>query len=158
MSATAARRSPVRAWFDLARAGNFPSVVSNVLAALVLSAPLASISPDWPDARTFLLAALAGCLIYAGGATLNDVIDAGFEPGEGGLVEAQKPVKLMRLLLELCTRPGSLILDPFAGSGTTAIAAREAGRRCLCIERNPDLCRLAERRLAEAAAGARSPQ
>jgi len=65
-----------RVWFDLARAGNFPSVVSNVLAALVLSAAGA---PTWPPLATFVLAALAGCLIYAGGATFNDVFDAGFD-------------------------------------------------------------------------------
>jgi len=80
--------------------------------------------------------------------SVDNVIDANFEPGEAGLVEAQKPVKLMRVLIELCTRPGSLILDPFAGSGTTALAAQETGRRCLAIERDPELCQLAERRLA----------
>ncbi len=66
-------RSAVRACFDLARAGNFPSVASNVLAALVLSA---AIGPRWPAATTLALAVLAGCLIYAGGATFNDVADA----------------------------------------------------------------------------------
>lgn len=66
----------VRPWFDLARAGNFPSVVSNTLAALVLSAPVVG---SWPAVGTLVLAALAGCLIYAGGATLNDVADAAFD-------------------------------------------------------------------------------
>ncbi len=78
---------------------------------------------------------------------VDNVVEVGFEPGEGGLVEAQKPVRLMRVLMELCTRPGSLILDPFAGSGTTALAARQSGRRCLAIERNPELCELAKQRL-----------
>jgi 4-hydroxybenzoate polyprenyltransferase len=63
-----------RAWFDLARAGNFPSVFSNVLAALVLSAPAGF---NW--GLGFGLCALAGCLVYAGGATFNDVADAGFD-------------------------------------------------------------------------------
>ncbi|MEI6463675.1 MAG: UbiA family prenyltransferase [Verrucomicrobiota bacterium] len=66
----------VRPWFDLARAGNFPSVVSNTLAALVLSAPVLG---TWPAAGTLALAAFAGCLIYAGGATFNDVADAAFD-------------------------------------------------------------------------------
>ncbi len=65
-----------RVWFDLARAGNFPSVASNVLAALVLSTPSA---PGWPATGPFILAAIAGCLIYAGGATFNDVADAAFD-------------------------------------------------------------------------------
>ncbi|HEU5076758.1 MAG TPA: DNA methyltransferase [Polyangiaceae bacterium] len=83
---------------------------------------------------------------------VDNVIEASFEPGEAGLVEAQKPVKLMRVLIELCTRPGSLVLDPFAGSGTTALAAQQTARRCLAIERDPELCRLAERRLSESTA------
>lgn len=71
-----ARRSVVRACFDLARAGNFPSVASNVLAALVLSSV---VGPGWPAAGTLALAIVAGCLIYAGGATFNDVADAAFD-------------------------------------------------------------------------------
>lgn len=70
--------SQFRAWFDLARAGNFPSVASNVLAALVLAAPAGEL---WPHAGVLVLAIVAGCLIYAGGATLNDVADAAFDAG-----------------------------------------------------------------------------
>jgi 4-hydroxybenzoate polyprenyltransferase len=68
--------SPTRAVFDLARAGNFPSVASNVLAALVLSA---AGGPGWPPAGSLALAVVAGCLIYAGGATLNDFFDTRFD-------------------------------------------------------------------------------
>jgi 4-hydroxybenzoate polyprenyltransferase len=67
----------LRVWFDLARAGNFPSVASNVLAALVLSCteiPCAGFS-----GTVLAIAILAGCLLYAGGATFNDVFDAGFD-------------------------------------------------------------------------------
>jgi 4-hydroxybenzoate polyprenyltransferase len=74
---TAATRSPARAWLDLARAGNFPSVWSNVLAALVLSAPPGS--TPWPPLAVWLLATLAATLVYAGGATLNDVADEEFD-------------------------------------------------------------------------------
>ncbi len=69
-------RSAARAWFDLARAGNFPSVWSNVLAALVLSS---SAGYTWPLAATWMLATLAGTLAYAGGTTLNDVADLAFD-------------------------------------------------------------------------------
>ena len=72
---TGPSRSRARAWFDLARAGNFPSVASNVLAALVLSSAVTS----WPAGGLFALAVVAGCLIYAGGATFNDVADAAFD-------------------------------------------------------------------------------
>jgi len=69
-------RAAPRVWFDLARAGNFPSVASNVLAALILSAPLGA---RFPSAGLLGLTVAAGCLIYAGGATFNDVADAEFD-------------------------------------------------------------------------------
>lgn len=68
----------VRALFDLARAGNFPSVASNVLAALVLSAAAGPAYP-FPTTGLLLLTVVAACLVYAGGATFNDVFDAGFD-------------------------------------------------------------------------------
>ena len=71
-----ANRSSFRLWLDLARAGNFPSVWSNVLAALVLSMPVAGAWPPW---WLIGLGFLAGSLTYAGGTTLNDVADARFD-------------------------------------------------------------------------------
>lgn len=71
--------SNARVWFDLARAGNFPSVASNVLAALILSSPDLSSGFVWPRGSVLALTILAGCLIYAGGATFNDVADADFD-------------------------------------------------------------------------------
>jgi 4-hydroxybenzoate polyprenyltransferase len=64
-----------RVVFDLARAGNFPSVASNVIAALVLS----SAGYAWPAGGGLALAIIGGCLTYAGGATFNDVFDAAFD-------------------------------------------------------------------------------
>lgn len=48
-----------------------------------------------------------------------------------------KPVELMRWLIRLVTPPGGVVLDPFAGSGTTAVAATVEGRRCVLVEREP---------------------
>ena len=62
-----------------------------------------------------------------------------------------KPIAVMRWLCRLTTPPGALILDPFAGSGTTGVAARMEGRRALLIEREPRYCGDIERRLARAA-------
>ncbi|HJC61880.1 MAG TPA: site-specific DNA-methyltransferase [Candidatus Dietzia intestinigallinarum] len=52
-----------------------------------------------------------------------------------------KPEALMRRIVELATGPGDLVVDLFAGSGTTAVAARDLGRRWVVIERNPDTVR-----------------
>ena len=49
----------------------------------------------------------------------------------------QKPVALFDYLIRTYTNPGDLVLDNCAGSGTTAIAAEQTGRRWLCIEREP---------------------
>lgn len=46
-----------------------------------------------------------------------------------------KPVALMRWLVALVTPPGGMVLDPFAGSGTTGAAAIECGRNAILIER-----------------------
>jgi site-specific DNA-methyltransferase (adenine-specific) len=58
-----------------------------------------------------------------------------------------KPLALMRELVTLFTDPGDLILDCFAGSGTTGLAARLEGRRALLIEREERYCEVAARRL-----------
>jgi site-specific DNA-methyltransferase (adenine-specific) len=45
--------------------------------------------------------------------------------------------------------PGGVVLDPFMGSGTTAVAAKRCGRNFVGFELNPDYCELIENRLAE---------
>lgn len=59
-----------------------------------------------------------------------------------------KPLKLMSYLITLGSRPGDVVLDPFLGSGTTAIAAKNLGRECIGIEREEEYIRIAEARLA----------
>ncbi len=58
-----------------------------------------------------------------------------------------KPVGLMRWLVGLVTPPGGVVLDPFAGSGSTGIAAVMEGRRFLGIEREPKYVDIACARL-----------
>jgi len=61
----------------------------------------------------------------------------------------QKPEKLVERVIEASSRPGDLVLDPFLGSGTTAVVARRLKRRFLGFEVDPDHVRLALKRLAE---------
>jgi len=68
----------------------------------------------------------------------------------GSLHPTVKPLDLMRYLCRLVTPPGGLILDPFLGSGTTAVAAVHEGFHYLGFEINPTYCEDAERRIAEA--------
>jgi DNA modification methylase len=52
----------------------------------------------------------------------------------------QKPLELFRRPILNHTQPGQLIVDPFAGSGTTLVAAEQAGRRCFAVELDPGWC------------------
>lgn len=52
----------------------------------------------------------------------------------------QKPREMLRDMIETSSRNGDLVLDCFAGSGETAFAARETSRRCILIEKDPDIC------------------
>jgi hypothetical protein len=61
----------------------------------------------------------------------------------------QKPLPLMRYLIGKLTSPGDTILDPFAGSGTTLMAAREMGRQAIGIEVDEGYCEATRRRLAQ---------
>jgi hypothetical protein len=59
-----------------------------------------------------------------------------------------KPLELMRHLVRLVTPPGGVVLDPFLGSGTTAIAANAEGFRAIGIEREQEYLDIAVARLA----------
>ena len=59
----------------------------------------------------------------------------------------QKPLGLLRRIIEASTNEGDLILDPFMGSGTTGIAANELGRRYIGIEQEEEYLALTMRRL-----------
>ena len=58
-----------------------------------------------------------------------------------------KPIELMRHLVRLVTPPGGLVLDPFVGSGTTALACSEEGFRCIGIDQSADYLEIAVGRL-----------
>jgi len=58
-----------------------------------------------------------------------------------------KPIKLMRYLVRLITPPGGICLDPFIGSGTTAIACIEEGFDYIGIEKEKEYFDIAEKRI-----------
>ncbi len=69
----------------------------------------------------------------------NNILEIGMSSKEGGFHDAQKPVKLLETLITLVTIPGQVVLDPFAGSGSTAIAAHNLGRKYIMIEKDKDI-------------------
>lgn len=62
----------------------------------------------------------------------------------------QKPVELMKTLIEHTTAPGDVILDPFMGSGSTGVAAWDLGRQFIGMELDQNHFDMAQTRLGEA--------
>lgn len=66
---------------------------------------------------------------------------------DGKFHPSQKPVELIKHLVSVGSKPGDLVLDSFAGGGTTAAACNEIKqRRCVLIEQSDDYCTVIERR------------
>ena len=70
----------------------------------------------------------------------------------GGIHPTQKPVELCEYLIRTYTRPGELVADICAGSGTTAIAAINTERRFVCFETAPAFYAAASERIRAAQA------
>ena len=70
------------------------------------------------------------------------------EKGDGNEHLTVKPVALLQHLIQLFTVPGQTVLDPFLGSGSTALAAAATGRDCIGIEIERTYVRIAQERLA----------
>jgi len=77
-------------------------------------------------------------------------VTAGVVQAEGRWHPTQKPLALMRQLVAVSTDPGSLVVDPFCGGGTTCLAARQLGRQFIGIERDAEFARKCRQRLAGA--------
>lgn len=60
----------------------------------------------------------------------------------------QKPLGILRRIIQASSRPGDLVLDFFAGSGTTGVAAFELGRRFILVDNNPQAIEVMKRRFA----------
>jgi len=59
------------------------------------------------------------------------------------------PISLPSWFIKLFTQPGDIVLDPFIGSGTTAIAAQRLGRNYVGIDINEEYCQMATERLMQ---------
>jgi DNA modification methylase len=64
----------------------------------------------------------------------------------------QIPLALVKPIVEGCSDPRDVVLDPFSGSGTTAVACAMTGRMCQAIEKNAEYAELSRRRIAAALA------
>lgn len=62
---------------------------------------------------------------------------------------AQKPIEIMRWCVGLIPEPVECVFDPFAGSGTTLVAAKQLGQRCVGVELQASYCDVAVDRLRQ---------
>jgi DNA modification methylase len=86
---------------------------------------------------------------YESAETITDVWSLPTTDGKRGH-GAAFPLALPGRCIALSTEPGDLVLDPFVGSGTTAVAALALGRRCLGFDVSPEYVRLATDQIAAA--------
>ena len=91
------------------------------------------------------------CQHHGIGAT--NVLEFGFAKEDKRIHEAQKPIGLVSALIDLTTREGQTVLDPFMGSGTTAVAARRLNRRFVGFEAVEAFHKAACQRLRDERAG-----
>jgi site-specific DNA-methyltransferase (adenine-specific) len=87
-----------------------------------------------------------------GGVIKNGGQDAmAFTIGREGKFDhpSQKPLPFMRFLVSRLTEQSGIILDPFMGSGTTLVAAKQLGRKAIGIEIEEKYCEIAVKRLAQ---------
>ena len=84
---------------------------------------------------------------WNGGGNCNNYIA---HPMAGnGYHPTEKPEPVMAYLIRAMTKPGDVVLDPFGGSGTTAVACQRLNRRCIVIEKEREYCDVAIERLQQ---------
>ena len=74
-----------------------------------------------------------------------------FPPVRDGDHPTEKPGPLLETLLSVVTPPGGVVLDPFAGSGSSLYAARALGHRAIGVEADERYCEVIAKRLAQGA-------
>jgi site-specific DNA-methyltransferase (adenine-specific) len=87
-----------------------------------------------------------------GGKQMKDVWAGALTPAREkseGKHPTQKPVYILRRIIEASTNVGDLVLDPFCGSSTTGVAAKQLGRRYIGIDSVEEYIELSERRLSQ---------
>lgn len=80
----------------------------------------------------------------------TNLLNFWFEKNEKRYHEAQKPLSINKYLIELTTREGQVVLDPFIGSGTTAVAAKMLGRNYIGFEIDKKYAQIADKRIERA--------
>ena len=81
--------------------------------------------------------------------TTHNLITSYWYYGKHDFHPSEKSTKVATMLIEWCSKQDDIIFDPFMGSGTTVVAAKQAGRRAIGIELEERFCEIAVKRLAQ---------
>lgn len=81
--------------------------------------------------------------------TWNGMLQEDMKNKEKRFHPTQKPLALFEWILDKYAEKGNVILDPFCGSGTTAVARRNLGMKYICIDNVKEYCDIAEKRLSQ---------
>jgi DNA modification methylase len=103
----------------------------------------------WRSSTELIIAARGRSAHWTGGAATN-VLRFTPVPSADRVHQVDKPVPLLAALIEPTTPPNGLVLDPFAGGGSTLLAAKLLGRRAIGIELDKRNCDAIVRRLSQA--------
>ena len=79
----------------------------------------------------------------------ENILDFSFRKNEKKIHEAQKPIELVKFLIQLVTKPEQIVADPFMGSGTTALACIETDRNYIGFEIDKNFHKAATERISE---------
>lgn len=83
------------------------------------------------------------------GSRIGNVITARRVPPGNLTHPTEKPIRVLRPLIQKSSNPGELVVDPFTGTGATGVCCLEEGRSFLGIEKQPDYVAIARKRLAQ---------
>ena len=89
------------------------------------------------------------CINHKNNNFYDNIIKVDITKYDSGMHVNQKPVKLMELLISLVTKENAIILDPFAGSGTTCVAAKNINRHYIGIDIDENNINIATKRILD---------
>ena len=87
---------------------------------------------------------------YFGGHCTHNYWEGTAPSGSSRVHPTQKPVPLFKSLITTSCPDEGIVLDPFAGSGTTGVACAQTGRQFIGFELNPEYCDIANKRIKDA--------
>lgn len=124
-----------------------PFVVKNVLVWDKGTPGMGDVEANWGFSHELIIYAKKGRRPIP--RRRSSIIAVDRTPSNAHIHPTQKPTELLQILIEMSTDAGDLVVDPFAGSGSTIVAAERLGRRGIGIEKQEHFAKRANERLGQ---------